>query len=133
MVDLKAYVITLLIIAAIGMVFILRVLKKQISLFRYPIMDREIRHFRYVLFLISIVIIVMGLIPISINVYSLFAETERPDQVPIISLVYSLGVHIQSLLLSYLLWQVYKLAANERDITKFTDKQLSDERESRKS
>lgn len=116
MIDLQTYVLILLAIAAIGMFYIFRVIKKQTKLFKTRIEDKQVRHFRYVLFAISIVIVVMGLIPIGINVYALISSgAGRPSQVSMLSFVYSMGVHIQSLLLSYLLWQIYKLAGNSTD------------------
>lgn len=116
MIDLQTYVIILLLIAGVGMYYIFRVLREQRRLFKYKIKDNEIRRIRRVLFAISIVIIVMGAIPIAINLYTLLVSSAgRPHVVSAISLVYSLGVHIQSLLLSYLLWQLYKLAASGTD------------------
>ena len=116
MIELKTYIIILLIIAAIGMFYIFRVIKQQRRLFQYHIEDREVRQFRYTLFAISIVIVVMGLIPIAINLFTLFVDSGgRPRHVSWLSVVYSFGVHIQSLLLSYLLWRIYRLAANSND------------------
>lgn len=116
MIDLRTYVIILLIISGVGMFYILKVLREQRRLFKYRIENKTIRHFRYVLFYISLVIVIMGLIPIAINLYALLVSSEgRPHEVSAISLVYSLGVHIQSLLLSYLLWQLYRLAAGASD------------------
>lgn len=54
----------------------------------------------------------MGLIPIGVNVVTLFHETGRPATVQPLSFIYSMTVHLQSLLLSYLLWRIYKLAGN---------------------
>lgn len=118
MIDLIPYVLILLTLSAIAMVFIFRVLIKQLQLFKQPISDKDVSHFRNVLFAISLVIIIMGLIPIAINVYTLFNETTRPATVSPLSLVYSLGVHLQTLLLSYLLWRIYRLASgsfNDKD------------------
>jgi len=112
-IDLQTYIILLLIIAAFGMAYIFRVLYQQMRLFRKHISDPELRHFRYLLFAISLVIIIMGLIPITINFISLFVETNQPATVSSTSLVYSLSVHIQSLLLSYLLWRIYRNAGDD--------------------
>lgn len=60
----------------------------------------------------------MGLIPITINVDTMFIETGRPNTVQPVSLIYSLAVHIQTLLLSYLLWRIYRLATDD-----FNDKE----------
>lgn len=111
MIDLIPYILILLAISAVAMVFIIRVIVKQIRLFKYPIIDKHVRRFRNALFAISLTIIVMGLIPIVINVFTLFNETGRPDRVQLISFVYSMTVHLQTLLLSYLLWRIYRLAS----------------------
>lgn len=116
MIDLQTYVIVLLAIAAVDMFYIFKVLREQRRLFKFTIQDRDVRHFRYVLFAIALVIIIMGLIPIAINLYTLFIDNAgRPHRVAPLSLVYSLGVHLQSTLLSYLLWQIYKLAKNSTE------------------
>jgi len=111
MIELIPYILTLLAISAVAMFFIVRVIVKQLSLYKYKIADKTVRHFRNTLFAISMVIIIMGLIPIAINIATLFIETGRPSTVKPVSLVYSLAVHLQTLLLSYLLWRIYRLAS----------------------
>lgn len=118
MIDLIPYILVLLAISAVAMFFIVRVLVKQIKLFRYPITDQDISHFRNVLFAISLTIIIMGLIPIAINIATLFIDTSRPNTVQPISFIYSMGVHLQTLFLSYLLWRIYRLATDD-----FNDKE----------
>lgn len=116
MIDLKTYVIVLLFIAALSMSYIFRVIREQRRLFKYTIEDQTVRRFRHILFAISVVIVVMGCIPIAINLLTLFHDDiNRPKEISLVSLIYSLGVHLQSLLLSYLLWQIYKLAKNSID------------------
>lgn len=96
--------------------YIFKVIREQRRLFKYRIENRIIRRFRYTLFAISLVIVVTGLIPIGINLFTLLVgNAGRPHTVSFLSLIYSLEVHIQSLLLSYLLWQIYKLAAEASD------------------
>lgn len=111
MIDLIPYILILLSISAVAMYFIVKVIVKQLSLFKYTITDKTVRHFRNTLFAISLVIILMGLIPICINLVTLFVDTNRPAEVSAISLVYSLAVHLQTLLLSWLLWRIYRLAS----------------------
>lgn len=111
MIELIPYILILLAISAVAMFFIVRVIVKQLSLYKYKITDKTVKHFRNTLFAISIVIIVMGLIPIAINIATLFIETGRPSTVKPVSLVYSLAVQLQTLLLSYLLWRIYRLAS----------------------
>lgn len=141
MISLELYVIILLIISAISMYFILGVLIKQIRLMKAPFVEadqydeatRKVLHrFRRVLLIISLTIIFMGMIPIAINVITLLFDTARPSVIKPISLVYSLGVHIQGLLLSYLVSRLYRLASNEKEMTDFTqhhlEQDLQDER-----
>lgn len=119
MINLVEYILILLAISAVAMFFIFRVIDRQLRLFKRPITEKDIRHFRYTLFGISLVIVVMGLIPIGINLITLIVEVAgngnsgRPNTITAISLIYSLGVHIQSLLLSYLLWRIYRLANDD--------------------
>lgn len=110
MVKLIPYIVILLAISALAMSFIVRVLVQQLRLYKYHIQDKHVRYFRNMLFAISVTIIVMGMIPIAINVFTLFAPSGRPAVISPISLIYSLGVHLQTLLLSYLLWRIYRLA-----------------------
>ena len=110
MIDLIPYICILLAISAFAMSFIVRVIIKQLQLYKSPISDPDVRHFRNILFAISLVIVICGLIPIAINVITLFIPTGRPPVVSLISFTYSLGVHLQTLLLSYLLWRIYRLA-----------------------
>lgn len=118
MISLVPYVLILLAISAVSMTFTIRVLLKQVGLFKYPLTDSDVSHFRKTLFFISLTIIIMGLIPIAINVYTVFNATSRPAQVSTLSLVYSLGVQLQTLFLSYLLWRIYRLASGD-----FNDKE----------
>lgn len=136
MISIELYVMTLLGISAVSMYFIFGVLFKQIRLLKAPFekadeYDEATRkilvRFRYVLFIISLTIIVMGLIPVAINILTLLIDTGRPKVVQPISLVYSLGVHLQGLLLSYLVSRLYRLASNEKDMTDFTQHHLEEE------
>lgn len=119
MIGLVPYILILLGISAVAMLFIFRVISRQANLFKRPIAQKDIRQFRYTLFAISVVIVVMGLIPIGINVITLFVEvggnvdTGRPNSITLISFIYSMGVHLQMLLLSYLLWRIYRLANDD--------------------
>ena len=127
MLDLQTYVITLLVVAAVGMFYIFRVILKQIKLFRITEAPK-IQNFRLKLFALSLVIVIMGLIPIGINVFTLFNDTSRPPKVSTLSLVYSAGVHLQSLFLSYILWRIYRLSDEQEEaVIQLETKHLADE------
>lgn len=133
MISIELYVAILLAISAVSMYFIIGVILKQIRLFKAPFEDADqyddqtiktVLRFRIVLFIISLVIILMGMIPITINILTLVIDTGRPKVVQPISLIYSLGVHIQGLLLSYFVSRLYRLASNEKEMTDFTQHRL---------
>ncbi len=142
MITIELYVLILLFISAVSMYFITGVLIKQIRLLKAPFVLAEqydeatkkiLVRFRLVLFIISLTIIVMGLIPIGINILTLLTETERPATVRPVSFVYSLGVHLQGLFLAYLVSRLYQLASSEKDITDNTQHRLEEELKDEKS
>ncbi len=113
MIDLIPYILILLTISTVALSFIIRVIIKQRGLYKYEISDNNVRYFRDILLIISLTVLVMGLIPMGINIHTLFDQGGRPDQVQPISFIYSLTVHLQTLLLSYLLWRIYRLAGQD--------------------
>lgn len=136
MISLTTYVLGLLAISAVSMYFILGVVLKQVRLLKAPFEQAEqydektrkiLVHFRYVLFIISLTIIIMGLIPVAINILTLLVDTGRPATVKPISVVYSFTVHFQVLMLSYLVSRLYRLASNEKEMTDFTQNHLEEE------
>lgn len=142
MTSIEIYVLILLAMSAVSMYFIVGVLIKQLRLLKAPFEEAEkydeatqkvLKRFRTILFVISLTIIVMGLIPVGINLLTLFIDTGRPQEVRITSFIYSMGVHIQALLLSYLVSRLYKLASSEKDMTDFTQHHLEEELKSEQS
>lgn len=135
-ISLQTYIFVLLAMSAVSMYFIIGVLLKQVRLLKAPFEQAEqydektrkiLVHFRYVLFVISLTIIIMGLIPIAINVLTLFVDTGRPHTVKATSILYSFTVHFQALMLSYLVSRLYRLASNEKEMTDFTQQHLEEE------
>lgn len=133
MISIELYVLLLLGISAVSMYLIINVIIKQVRLLRVPFVGYDkktqgiLKRFRYVLFIIALTIIVMGMIPVTINILTLLIDTGRPRVVQPISLIYSLGVHLQGLLLSYLVSRLYRLASNEKEMTDFTQQHLEEE------
>lgn len=135
-ISIEIYVYILLTLSAIALRFIIPVIIKQARLLRAPFEEAEkydeatrklLVHFRYVLFAITLAIFVFGLIPISINVLTLLVDTGRPPVVKPISFVYSMSVHLQALMLSYLVSRLYRLASNQKEMTDFTQHHLEQE------
>lgn len=140
-ISIEIYVYILLALSAISLRFVIPVIIKQAKLLRAPFEEAEkydeatrklLVHFRYVLFAITLAIFVFGLIPISINLLTLFIDTGRPPTVKPISFVYSMSVHLQALMLSYLVSRLYRLASNEKEMTDLNQKHLEQELEDEK-
>ena len=136
MITMTTYVLILLAISAVSMYFIVRVLLKQIRLLRAPFEEAEqydeatrkiLHRFRFVLFIISLTIIVMGLVPVVINILTLLVNTDRPTEVQPISFIYSFAVHLQGLMLAYLVSRLYRLASNQKELTDSTQIHLENE------
>lgn len=141
-ISIETYVYVLLAISAVSMYFIIGVLIKQIRLLRAPFPNAEeydehtlkiLTRFRFVLFIISLTIIIMGLVPVSINLLTLLVDTGRPAVVKPISFVYSLTVHLQALMLSYLVSRLYALSSSEKERTDTTQHNLEKELDEQKS
>lgn len=141
-ISIELYVCILLALSAISLRYIIPVIIKQLRLLRAPFEEAEkyddatrkiLVHFRYVLFVISLAIFVFGLIPISINILTLLVDTGRPSVVQPISFVYSMSVHLQALMLSYLVSRLYRLASNEKQMTDFTQHHLEQELKNEKN
>lgn len=126
MLDLFTYAAILLVMGLASMAFIVVVIRRQLQLFKIPITDTSVRHFRYVLFALALTIIITNLIPVSIDALSLFVNLGRPKEVRMLSVVYAMSVHINALLSSYFIWRLYRLAGDPREVTDFTESQLSD-------
>jgi hypothetical protein len=128
MIDLDLYVIILLLISLVGMTFIFFVVRRQLGLFKLPLGEysektqKQLRHFRITLFAISMTIIISGMIPIALNIYTLLYDTARPDKVPWVSFIYAMGVHLQGLLLSFQMWRLYRLSADNDNTNEFSKK-----------
>ena len=101
------------------------VIRKQWALFKLPI-DHSILRFRRTLFFLTLAIFIGNIIPAVIDLLTLFDLTTRPLTVQLPSVLYSFDNSITALLSSYLIWRLYRLAADERAITDFTEKSLTD-------
>jgi hypothetical protein len=105
-------------------IFIGLVLFRQYKLFKLPITD-ELRHFRFVLFLLSLGIFIGNLIPIILDIATIyFGGAGRPTRVSLPSASYVESNAITSLISAYFIWKLYRLAAATKDITDYTQHSL---------
>ena len=135
-VSIEVYAIILLLIRVASMTFIFFVLKRQYGLFKLPIKNAErldvkaLKHFRAVLFFLALAVFLGNIVPAVIDVLAILeVDTGRVSMVGTTSFVYTLSASLTSLISSYLIWQLYRLAADEKEITDLTAKRLRDERD----
>jgi len=116
---------TFLLIGHIGSVFFISfVIKRQWGLLHYPI-DKSLKHFRLTLFFLALAILVGNFIPIVIDGLTFFINTGRPARVKDTSVIYSLSIAVVEFISAYLIWTLYRLAADTKDITDYENTQLN--------
>lgn len=127
-IDIQIYAGILLVLRIVSMTFMSMVIAKQVSLFKFSV-PKKIRRFRVVLFALAIAILIGNFIPAGINTLTILdVQTGRPAEVHLVSTIYTLNASLVALLSSYLIWRLYRLAANEKEITDLTAKRLTEEK-----
>lgn len=108
-----------LLIGHFGSVFFIGfVIKRQVELFRVPTM-KNLKHFRLTLFYLSLAILIGNIVPITIDTLSLFINVGRPQHVHFASILYAMSNALIEFLSAYLVWKLYQLAADTKDITDY--------------
>jgi ethanolamine transporter EutH len=108
--DIKVYAALLLVLRMVSLFFMGSVIKRQLQLFRLYI-DKEIRMYRRILFVLAIAIFVGNLIPGLIDILTITGELTRSSKtINGVSLVYSGAWAITSLLSAILIWWLYRMS-----------------------
>lgn len=115
MVSIVTLAAFLLALRIISVIIISRVIRRQWQLLRLHI-HPALRRFRLVLIFLSLAILLGNMIPIVIDAATLFVPTGRPAQIRPLSVGYAMSNAITSVISSYLIWTLYRLAAEQRDI-----------------
>lgn len=126
MIPIKILAVVLLTTHAGSAVFIFNVLRKQALLLRMPI-DSYLKHFRIILFALSLAIFAGNIIPIFIDGATLFVNLGRTPSVRPISVLYAISNALTAFISAYLIHMLYRLAANEKEVTDYTQQSLEDE------
>lgn len=105
------FAILLLIGHTIAGIFILSVIRRQYELLQQPI-EKYYRTFRIGLFALSCIIFVGILVPIIIDTLTLFVETQRPDRIYTISLIYASSNMVRDIASALVIWLLYRISAN---------------------
>lgn len=123
MLSIKELAIMLFIGHIGSVVFILSVIRRQLALLRLPI-DATMKNFRHVLLVLSMAIFVGNIIPIAIDGLTLFVSTGRPAHVRLASIAYAVSNAVIELLSAFLIWKLYQLAADTKEMTDYTQHAL---------
>lgn len=108
--DIKIYAAILLILRIASLYFIGAVLKRQLELFKLFI-DKEIRTYRRILFVLAVAIFIGNLIPGLIDILTITSTLTRSSQtINGVGLVYSSAWAATSLLSSVLIWWLYRMS-----------------------
>lgn len=111
-----------LLLARLGSAFfITKVLINQAKLLNAPIEDRlypirgSLKRFRLILFILSLAILAGNLVPITIDLVTLFFETSRPAILKPLSIAYATSNALTSLVSAYLIYTLYRISKSERE------------------
>lgn len=108
--DIHLYASILLVIRIASLILIGAVIKRQLELFKLFI-DKEIRTYRRILFVLAIAIFIGNLIPGTIDILTLVGEVTRSAKtISGVSLVYTGAWALTSLLSSVLIFWLYRMS-----------------------
>lgn len=110
--DIKVYAAILLIIRLASMFLMGAVLRRQLQLFKMPI-DKEIRTYRLILFILALAIFAGNIIPAIIDLFTITDNLTRSAKaINGVSLLYTLAWATSSLLSSILIFWLYRMSHN---------------------
>ena len=106
----ELYALMLLIFRIVSVGLIVDVIRKQIELRRRPIGNKEAKQLREDMYKLAITALALNIIPILVDVFTIFGITTRPNTVGIISIIYMLSYASGTLLLTGIIWRMYRKA-----------------------
>lgn len=112
--NIIALAIILLILRAIAAVFMIWVLSIQYPLLK-AVNDPEIKPLRYVLFIFAAIIAVGNVVPIAIDIYGLFIESQVKTTFDPLLTVYFLNNAIVAAISAVCFWLVYQVSGLNTD------------------
>ena len=106
----EVYALMLLIFRIVSVGLIVDVIRKQIELRRRSIANKEAKQLREDMYKLAITALALNIIPILVDVFTIFGITTRPNTVGIISIIYMLSYASGTLLLTGIIWRMYRKA-----------------------
>lgn len=102
------YVVILLIFHFVSMSLIIDVIRKQRTLRKRPIKNKAASSLRDDMYRLAIVAMAVNIIPIMVDVLTIFSFTTRPSTINPVSVVYMFSYPIGTLLLTGIIWRMYR-------------------------
>lgn len=111
----ETYALILLIFRLTSVGLIISVLRKQRVLNTRPLADRGAAALRKDMYTLAVLALSMNIIPIIVDVLTLFDIDQRPTIIPAISVLYMFSYSFGTLALTGILWRVYKKALEDSE------------------
>lgn len=109
----------------IAIYFMSSVVRRQLQLMKMPIND-EVRTFRKILLGLAIALLISNIVPAILDILTIVSVNSlgRTPVVGDVGIFYTLFNCSGAIVSSLLVWMLYRLAANTKEVTDFEAKQL---------
>lgn len=112
MIEVQIVAFALLILRLISLVYVSRVLYRQLQLYKLAIED-QLSQFRKTMVIMGVLLFFSNMFPLYIDF--LYAFDLDPPNDTLLLIGYATSNSVFTLALSYILWQIYKLASGSLD------------------
>lgn len=113
--DIKQLALLMLAGHMVSVIFMLLVIKTQWGLFK-KIIEEDLKPFRNRLYTLSVLILIGNLIPIAIDLLTLFFPLPRPLSVSPVSVFYALSnAYLAAAAPAIAIWTIYRMAKESHD------------------
>lgn len=102
------YALLLLIFRFISMALIIDVIKKQRQLRKRPIKSKKAATLREDMYRLALVAMGVNVVPIAVDLLTIINVTTRPDIINPVSVVYMFSYAFGTLILTFIIWRMYK-------------------------
>lgn len=102
------YAIILLLFRAVSMTLIVDVIKKQLELRKRPIRNKKAALLREDMYKLAVVALGVNIVPVMVDVLTIFSFTARPDTIHPVSVLYMFSYGVGTLLLTGIIWRMYR-------------------------
>lgn len=102
------YALMLLVFRTASIALIVDVIRKQIILRKRPVDNPRVAWLRQAMYTMALFALAMNIIPVIIDILTIFDYTTRPAVIQPVSVVYMLNSSVGTLILTALIWRMYR-------------------------